>query len=192
MLIDRNNLHLHMPWIVATLVVAALATAWFVFATQWDHDPPWPSGGSTPGLIFGILGGGICLFEFALWPRMQRISSEVLMRAVFGTVETENLVRLRELLRTLTSWLNDPRRLALLTTVGSRWLSHNAGFRAVMDPVEAAVLEEVRRRRCTQEPERDDILSMLERAHDGVDVVHAAAPNTAAGVLQRCPQARRL
>jgi hypothetical protein len=68
-LIDRNNLHLHMPWIVATLVVAALATAWFVFATQWDHDPPWPSGGSTPGLIFGILGGGICLFEFALWPR---------------------------------------------------------------------------------------------------------------------------
>lgn len=69
MLIDRNNFHLHRPWIAGMLVVAGLATGWFLVATQWDRNPPWPEGGSTPGLVFGILGGGICLFEFLLWPR---------------------------------------------------------------------------------------------------------------------------
>jgi cytochrome P450 len=104
---------------------------------------------------------------FALWPRMQTISMEVVMRAVFGAADTERLLPLRELLRRLTAWLNDPRRLALMTTVGPRWLSHNARFRAVMAPVENAVLEEVRRRRASPAlPEGDDILSMLEQAHD--------------------------
>jgi cytochrome P450 len=104
---------------------------------------------------------------FALWPRMQTISMEVVMRAVFGAGETERLLPLRELLRRLTAWLNDPRRLALMTTVGPRWLSHNARFRAVMGPVESAVLEEVRRRRASPASQQgDDILSMLEQAHD--------------------------
>jgi cytochrome P450 len=104
--------------------------------------------------------------RLALWPRMQAISSEVLMRSVFGSVETDHLQRLREQLRRLTAWLNDPRRLALTTAVGPRWLSHNARFRAVMEPVERTVLEEVRRRRSTPAlRENDDVLSMLERAH---------------------------
>jgi cytochrome P450 family 135 len=105
--------------------------------------------------------------QLALWPRMQAISSEVLLRSVFGAQSSERLSRLRDSLRTLTAWLNDPRRLALVTTVGPRWLSRNAGFRAVMDPVEAAVLEEVRRRR-SRPPvgDSEDILTMLERAHE--------------------------
>jgi cytochrome P450 family 135 len=103
--------------------------------------------------------------RLALWPRMQRISSEVLIRSAFGTIESEPLKRLRELLRALTSWLNDPRRLALVTTVGPRWLARSAGFRAHMGPLEQAVLEEVRRRRAEPSEEHDDILAMLERAH---------------------------
>ena len=39
---------------------------------------------------------------FELWPRMQAITQEVVMRAVFGTVENERMGRLRELLRSLT------------------------------------------------------------------------------------------
>jgi hypothetical protein len=31
--------------------------------------PEWPTGGSRPGLVFGILGGLLILFEFALWGR---------------------------------------------------------------------------------------------------------------------------
>jgi hypothetical protein len=71
-LIDRNNLRLHQPWIIASLVVAVLSAVWFFTATQWDAPPgvnPWPAGSSTPGLWFGILGGGICFFEFLLWVR---------------------------------------------------------------------------------------------------------------------------
>ena len=34
--------------------------------------------------------------RFALWPRMQKISSEVLMRAVFGALDSERLKRLQQ------------------------------------------------------------------------------------------------
>jgi len=102
---------------------------------------------------------------FALWPRMQAISMEVVMRAVFGAADAGYMARLRLLLRNMTDWLNDSRRLMLLTLFGPRWLARNRQFRSVIEPVEAAVLEEVRRRRATPGA-RDDILGLLERAHD--------------------------
>ncbi|HYM56182.1 MAG TPA: cytochrome P450 [Solirubrobacteraceae bacterium] len=104
---------------------------------------------------------------FALWPRMQAISTEVIMSAVFGGAETDDLRRLRELLKGLTGWLSNSSRLALIAGLGPRWLSRSSGFRAAIEPVEAAVLDEVRRRRAAPGPhEGEDILSMLEQAHD--------------------------
>ena len=102
---------------------------------------------------------------FALWPRMQEITLEVIMRVVFGEIDTDRMRRLRSLLRELTDWMNDPRRLTLLAAAGPRWLAGNSGYREVMAPVEEAVLEEVQGRR--QDPERadgDDIASMLSYA----------------------------
>lgn len=104
---------------------------------------------------------------FALWPRMQAISNEVVMRATFGNTEGEHMKRLRVLLKRLTDWLNSPSRLMLVATVGSRWLAGSAGFREVIAPVESALLEEVRRRRAGGiEPQDEGILSMLEEAYD--------------------------
>jgi cytochrome P450 len=100
---------------------------------------------------------------FELWPRMQAITQEVVMRAVFGAEEDERLGRLRELLRRLTVWMNNPRNLALLATFGPRWVVRSRQFREAMRPVEAAVLEEVRRRRAEDEP-REDVVSMLVAA----------------------------
>jgi cytochrome P450 len=101
---------------------------------------------------------------FELWPRMQAISLEVVMRAVFGDVEGERLEELRRRMVVLTNWVNGPRRLALLAAAGERSLTANPGFRAVMQPVEELVLEEVRLRRAAPDrDERDDILAMLER-----------------------------
>jgi cytochrome P450 len=100
---------------------------------------------------------------FELWPRMQAITQEVVMRAVFGAEEDERLGRLRELLRRLTVWMNDPRNLALLATFGPRWVVRSRQFREAMRPVEAAVLEEVRRRRAEGEM-REDVVSMLVAA----------------------------
>jgi len=104
---------------------------------------------------------------FALWPRMQAVSNEVVMRATFGHTEGEQMQRLRALLQRLTDFLNDSSRLTLLATFGSRWLSRDARFRETIAPVEAALLDEVRRRRAAPGDPRDEgILSMLEQAYD--------------------------
>ncbi len=104
---------------------------------------------------------------FAMWPRMQAISNEVVMRAVFGNTNGEHMKQLRLLLGRLTDWLNDPSRLMLLATFGSRWLTRSGRFRDVIAPVEAALLQEVRRRRSTPgRPEDEGILSLLEQAYD--------------------------
>ncbi len=104
---------------------------------------------------------------FALWPRMQAISLEVVMRATFGDAEGERLERLRRSLVELTNWVNGPRRLALLAAVGERSMTANPGFAAVMRPVEELVLEHVRLRRAAGDAgEHDDILAMLERRPD--------------------------
>jgi cytochrome P450 family 135 len=113
---------------------------------------------------------------FELWPRMREITLEVIMRVTFGPVDTGSLEHLREVLRRLTNWMNDPRRLTLLAAAGPRWLAGNTNYREMMGPVEDAVLEEVRRRRREsptgdapgrpgEAPERaDDIASMLAEA----------------------------
>jgi cytochrome P450 len=101
---------------------------------------------------------------FELWPRMQAISLEVVMRSVFGDVEGERLEELRRRMVDLTNWVNGPRRLALLAAVGERSMTANPNFRKVMAPVEELVLEEVRLRRAAPDrDEREDILAMLER-----------------------------
>jgi cytochrome P450 family 135 len=99
-----------------------------------------------------------------LWPRMQAITLGVVMRAVFGDVETDFARRLRGLLGELTEWLNAPHRLTLLATLGPRWVTRDPTFQAVMGSVEAAMLEEVRRRRSEGDlQERGDIVSTLAR-----------------------------
>jgi cytochrome P450 family 135 len=104
---------------------------------------------------------------FELWPRMQAISLEVVMRATFGDVEGERLEELRQGMVDLTNWVNGPRRLALLAAVGERSMTANPGFHAVMRPVERLVLEQVRLRRAAPDRDgHDDILAMLERTRD--------------------------
>ena len=102
---------------------------------------------------------------FELWPRMQEITLQSIMRVVFGPVETDRLQRLRHLLRRLTNWMNDPRRLNLLAAAGPSRFAGNSDYRAMMGPVEDAVLEEVRRRQ--QQPDctdGSDIAAMLGEA----------------------------
>lgn len=106
---------------------------------------------------------------FALWPRMQAISLEVVMRSVFGEAEGERLERLREKLVEMTNWVNHPRRLAMLAAFGERSITRSAGFKAAMRPVEELVLEEMRDRRAravSNGEEPDTIFAMLDGAHD--------------------------
>jgi len=102
---------------------------------------------------------------FELWPRMQAITLEVIMRVVFGSVESEQLGRLRRLLEQLTEWLNEPRHLTMLAVFGPGWLERSRAFRSARGAIETTVLEEIRRRRAQASTHRgDDIISMLEQA----------------------------
>ena len=103
---------------------------------------------------------------FELWPRMQAISLEVVMRSVFAGIDERRGALLRERLVNMTMWINHPRRLALLAAFGSRSITQSFEFRDVMGKVEQVVLEEVRERRAQLPPESaEDIFWMLERSH---------------------------
>ena len=105
---------------------------------------------------------------FALWPRMQAISNEVVMRATFGSTEGAQMKHLRALLQRLTDLAQ---RLlapdaARHVRVAVAWPATRA-FRRVLAPVEAALMEEVRRRRADPgRPQDEGILSLLEQAYD--------------------------
>ena len=101
---------------------------------------------------------------FALWPRMQAITQEVVMRAVFGPDKAGRLDPLRELLHRLTESMNDPDLIRMLFTFGPGWVARSSQFRGAMAPVEAAVMEEVQRRRREGEDGRQDVVSMLVQA----------------------------
>jgi cytochrome P450 family 135 len=102
---------------------------------------------------------------FELWPRMQEITLEAIVRVVFGPVDTPELEQLRRDLRRLTNWMNDPRRLNLLAAAGPARFAGNRDYKSMMGPVEEGVLREVRRRQrepgCT---DGTDIAAMLGEA----------------------------
>jgi cytochrome P450 family 135 len=99
---------------------------------------------------------------FVLWPRMQDVTLDVVMQAVFGPdANTQRLQPLRERLRTLTTWMNEPRNLAMLTALGPGWVTRSKGYREAMGAVEEAVMEEVRRRRSEPEGGAPGVVSML-------------------------------
>jgi len=103
---------------------------------------------------------------FALWPRMQAISLEVVMRLVWGDTSGPRMEEMRRRLVTLTNWVNHKRRLTLLAAIGPRAITADKRFREVMAPAEELVLEEVRERRA--DPGRygeDNCLAMLERSY---------------------------
>jgi cytochrome P450 len=102
---------------------------------------------------------------FALWPRMQDITLDVVMRAVFGPdSDGARLQPLRQRLRGLTTWMNEPRNLAMLAALGPGWVTRSRGYREAMGAVEEAVMAEVRRRKAEPEGGALGVVSMLVRA----------------------------
>ncbi len=96
---------------------------------------------------------------------MQEITLEAIMRVVFGPLRTGSLLRLRGLLRELTERMNMPRRLALLAVLGPRSMVGDPRFRRTLQRVEAAVLEEIRKRRAqAASGAGSDIASLLAGA----------------------------
>ena len=67
---------------------------------------------------------------FVLWPRMQDVTLDVVMRAVFGPdSQSPRLQPLRERLQALTTWMNEPGNLAMLAAFGPGWVTRSRGYR---------------------------------------------------------------
>lgn len=107
---------------------------------------------------------------YRLRPRMQAVTLEIILRAVFGIAQGERLEALRERLRHLLDMVTDPKRLVFLIVLGPERIRRFAPFRRELAGVDRLIYDEIADRRAAGDlAEREDILSLLLQArhHDG-------------------------
>jgi cytochrome P450 len=109
--------------------------------------------------------------SFAVHPTMQAITLEIILRTVFGVEEQAHVERLAEPMKRLLNSTDQPLRLLLLQftrSAGAKPRSPWGRVYALMAPVDALIHEQIRARRADdgQDPDRDDILSLLLAARD--------------------------
>lgn len=103
--------------------------------------------------------------SFPVWPAMQAVTLEVIMRTVFGVEDAARLDRLRAALRGLLDWTGDRNRLLFLAVIGLQRTQRVGSFRRAMEAVDRLLMEEIAQRRADPElAERDDVLSLLLQA----------------------------
>jgi cytochrome P450 len=100
----------------------------------------------------------------ALHPRLQALTLEIILRAVFGLDPGERLDTLRERLTKILEFGSRPASLLPAFQVGGRW----ERFVALRESADAAIFELIEERRA-EGADRDDVLSMLlaARHEDG-------------------------
>ena len=100
-------------------------------------------------------------------PRMQAITLEVIMRAVFGIEDGLEMERLRVLLRTMLQQTTDMRQMALSLILGPDSERLQQRLDEVLGPVDEELYRVIaEHRRAPDLEERGDILSMLLLARD--------------------------
>jgi cytochrome P450 len=103
--------------------------------------------------------------EFPIHGRMQAVTLEVILRAVFGVSEGPRLDRLREQLRDLLVETGSPRMLLRALLARRRGRDPFAAVRPKLAEVDEALFAEIAEHRLRPDlEERDDILSMLMTA----------------------------
>lgn len=102
-----------------------------------------------------------------LRPRMQALTLEVILRAVFGVAEGERLEELRRALRRLVSFVTNPRANVMLAVLGPAGGDRIRSFRERLRAVDELLFAEIRERReLAGIAEREDIMSLLIQARD--------------------------
>jgi cytochrome P450 len=103
--------------------------------------------------------------SFPVWPAMQAVTLEVIMRTVFGVEDAARLDRLRAALRGLLDWTGDRNRLLFLAVIGLERTQRVGSFRRAIEAVDRLLMEEIAQRRADPAlAERDDVLSLLLQA----------------------------
>jgi cytochrome P450 len=103
---------------------------------------------------------------FPAHPSMQAITLEVILRVVFGAEDERRLEQLAGPLRRLLDATGSRLRLLLLQATSSERGPRSpwGRFRALMEPADRAIMEQIRARRSGEK--RDDVLSLLLAAGD--------------------------
>lgn len=107
---------------------------------------------------------------YRLRPRMQAVTLEIILRAVFGVTEAERLEPLRSELRRLLDMVTDPKRVLFMLALGPERIRRFPPFRRDVARVDRLIYEEIASRRSASDlDEREDILSLLlgARHEDG-------------------------
>jgi cytochrome P450 len=128
---------------------------------------------------YGEMMGDIAAKEIESWPsgepyrlrpRMQAITLEIILRAVFGLEQGERLERLRVELRRLLDMLTRPHMFIFLIALGPEGLSRFGLFQRLHQQVDKLIYEEIAERRQVADlDQREDILSMLLAARHESD-----------------------
>jgi cytochrome P450 len=105
---------------------------------------------------------------YRLRPRMQAVTLEIILRAVFGLREGPRLELLRSELRRLLDRVTDPRQAIFLIAFGPERIRNFGPFKRDIARVDNPIYEEItERRRAEDLSEREDILSlMLQARHE--------------------------
>jgi cytochrome P450 len=102
---------------------------------------------------------------FSLLPRMQSVTLEVIMRAVFGFREPGRLAELRARLQRMLDSTTQMRHMVMMAVLGPDRVESAGLFRRAVEPVDEMLIDESRRRRAADDlDERDDVLSLLVQA----------------------------
>jgi cytochrome P450 family 135 len=123
---------------------------------------------------YGKLMATVAGEEIERWPlgepyplrgRMQAVTLEIILRAVFGVSEGPRMERLRDELRRLLDMLTNPRSGVVLLTLGPDRFGRLKSFRRDLERVNRPIYEEIAHHRDAGDmAERDDILSLLLQA----------------------------
>lgn len=123
---------------------------------------------------YGELMSGVAAQEIERWPigepyrlraRMQAMTLEMILRAVFGVSDGPRLETLRHELRRLLDTLTKPSSGAVLMALGTGGVMRLGTFRRELERVNRPIYEEIAERREAGDlTERDDIMSLLLQA----------------------------
>lgn len=102
---------------------------------------------------------------YPLRPRMQELTLEIILRAVFGIVEGPRMALLRERLRHFLDLSTSPVNMAVLGVLGPDRFQRFPLYRREMDAVDAPIYQEIAERRLAGDlAGREDIMSLLLQA----------------------------
>lgn len=106
---------------------------------------------------------------FVLHPRLQRVTLEIILRAVFGLEQGRQLDSLRDLLTEVLAFSENPLSVLPAAQKLAPWLRPLKRFQTLSTQVDREVFALIDERRAAGEQQRDDVLGMLlgARHEDG-------------------------